>query len=393
MAHGASMGISRDVTALLDQLAEVKPTLLYAVPQLFKRVCDAIHAKVAESSPAKQYLFKRSLQTAHRRRKHIEAGEPVGAALELQHRLLDQAVLSKIRDRFGGNLKVSFVGGAATNMEVLNFFENIDIKILEGYGLTETSPMVTVNTPEQKFRRLGSTGRCLADVTVKIIMGGEEMPVGEEGEVCVSGPNVMQGYNNLPEASSEVLFDLDGQRQARARATVYFRTGDLGRMEDGTYLRITGRIKEQYKLENGKYVVPGPIEAAMTSSTYITQALVFGDNRPFNVALVFPDWNLVRSWAESKGRADEGTTMEELASMDVVKNLIAGEIALSLDGFKKYEMPRTFELLEEGFTKENNMQTQKLSTKRHVVIKHYHDTLMHMYGDRAHHNHLQEEAA
>ncbi|CAM9535211.1 unnamed protein product [Ectocarpus sp. 6 AP-2014] len=385
MAHGASMGISRDVTALLDQLAEVKPTLLYAVPQLFKRVCDAIHAKVAESSPAKQYLFKRSLQMAHRRRKHIEAGEPVGAALELQHRLLDQAVLSKIRDRFGGNLKVSFVGGAATNMEVLNFFENIDIKILEGYGLTETSPMVTVNTPEQKFRRLGSTGRCLADVNVKIMMGGEEMPAGEEGEVCVSGPNVMQGYNNLPEASSEVLFDLDGQR--------YFRTGDLGRMDDGTYLRITGRIKEQYKLENGKYVVPGPIEAAMTSSTYITQALVFGDNRPFNVALVFPDWNLVRSWAESKGRANDGTSLEELASMDVVKNLIAGEIALSLDGFKKYEMPRTFELLEEGFTKENNMQTQKLSTKRHVVIKHYHDTLMHMYGDRMHHDHLREQAA
>ncbi|CAB1103401.1 unnamed protein product [Ectocarpus sp. CCAP 1310/34] len=427
MAHGASMGISRDVTALLEQLAEVKPTLLYAVPQLFKRVCDAIHAKVAESSPTKQYLFKRALQTAHRRRKHIEAGEPVGAALELQHRLLDQAVLSKIRDRFGGNLKVSFVGGAATNMEVLNFFENIDIKILEGYGLTETSPMVTVNTPEQEFRRLGSTGRCLADVTVKIMMGGEEMPAGEEGEVCVSGPNVMQGYNNLPEASAEVLFDLDGQRQAGTGfetvilATVstffsrlcpvsyaqtrligtawktiesrYFRTGDLGRMEDGTYLRITGRIKEQYKLENGKYVVPGPIEAAMTSSTYITQALVFGDNRPFNVALVFPDWNLVRSWAESKGRASEGTSLEELASMDVVKNLIAGEIALSLDGFKKYEMPRTFELLEEGFTKENNMQTQKLSTKRHVVIKHYHDTLMHMYGDRVHQNHLQEQAA
>eukprot|EP00752_Nemacystus_decipiens_P006021 g5438.t1 len=383
MAHGASMGISRDVSSLLDELAEVKPTLLYAVPQLFKRVCDAIHAKVAESSPTKQFLFKRALQAAHRRRMLVDAGKPVGYTLELQHRLLDKAVLSKIRDRFGGNLKVSFVGGAATSMEVLNFFENIDIKILEGYGLTETTPLVTVNTPEQKFRRLGSTGRCLDGVTVKIFMGAEEMPPGEEGEVCVSGPNVMQGYNNLPEASAEVFFDYDGQR--------YFRTGDLGRMEDDTYLRITGRIKEQYKLENGKYVVPGPIEAAMTSSTYISQALVFGDNRPFNVALVFPDWELVRSWAEGKAGAAPGASMEELASLEGVKNLIAGEIALSLEGFKKYEIPRTFELLEEGFTKENNMQTQKLSTKRHVVIKHYHDTLMHMYGDRMHQ--VQEEAA
>lgn len=374
MAHGASMGISRGVTTLLDELAEIKPTLLYAVPQLFKRVCDAIHAKVADSSTTKQYLFKRSLQVAHRRRKLLEEGKAVGPALELQYRLLDKAILQTIRDRFGGKLKVSFVGGAATSMEVLNFFENIDIKILEGYGLTETSPLVTVNTPEQKFRRLGTTGRCLEDVTIKIFMGEEEMPGGKEGEVCVSGPNVMQGYNNLPEASAEVFFDFDGQR--------YFRTGDLGCMEDGTYLRITGRIKEQYKLENGKYVVPGPIEAAMTSSTYITQALVFGDNRPFNVALVFPDWGLVRSWAESKGGATPGMSHEDLATLESVRNLISGEIALSLEGFKKYEIPRSFELLEEGFTKENEMLTQKMSTKRHVVIKHYHDTLLHLYGDR-----------
>eukprot|EP00904_Undaria_pinnatifida_P004741 jgi/Undpi1/14268/HiC_scaffold_9.g03917.m1 len=345
MAHGASMGISRGVTTLLDELAEVKPTLLYAVPQLFKRVCDAIHAKVRTSPEA-----------------------PISISI------VPFAVLSAIRERFGGNLKVSFVGGAATSMEVLNFFENINIKILEGYGLTETSPLVTVNTPEQKFRRLGTTGRCLEDVQIKIFMGDEEMPEGAEGEVCVTGPNVMQGYNNLPEASAEVFFDFDGRR--------YFRTGDLGCMEDGTYLRITGRIKEQYKLENGKYVVPGPIEAAMTSSTYITQALVFGDNRPFNVALVFPDWDLVRSWAESKAGATPGMSHEHLASLEGVRNLISGEIAISLDGFKKYEVPRSFELLDEGFTKENEMLTQKMSTKRHVVIKHYHDTLLHLYGDR-----------
>ncbi|CAM9505827.1 unnamed protein product, partial [Discosporangium mesarthrocarpum] len=264
MAHGASLGLAQGVDKLLENMGEVRPTLLYAVPTLFKKVYDGIHAKVAESSPIRQYLFHKTLQVAHHRRVHQEKGQEVGAITELQHSVLDKVVLGKIRERFGGSLRVSFVGGAATPLEVLSFFENIGIRICEGYGLTETSPLVTINSPDQEFRRLGSTGRCLEGVTVKVFNNGEEAGHNEEGEVCVSGPNVMQGYKNLPEESAKVFFEHNGQR--------FFRTGDLGRMDEGIYLRITGRIKEQYKLENGKYVVPGPIEAALTSSKYITQA-------------------------------------------------------------------------------------------------------------------------
>ncbi|CAM9735853.1 unnamed protein product [Chrysoparadoxa australica] len=384
MAHGASLGIAEGVDKLGDNLMETQPTVLYAVPTLFKKVYDGIHAKVSSASAAQQFLFKRSLQIAHRRRMHLESDQPVGAVLAMEHKLLDKLVLSKVRDRFGGNLKVSFVGGAASPLEVLSFFENIGIPICEGYGLTETSPLVTVQTTELAHRKLGTTGRQLGGVTVSICRDGQLCGPDEEGEVCVSGPNVMQGYNNNPDATAEVMFELDGER--------YFRTGDLGTMVEGKYLRITGRIKEQYKLENGKYVVPGPIEAALSSSKYITQALLYGDNRPFNVALIVPDWELLRAWASEKTDLGPNATKEELANSEVVCNLIEGEVQGALESTKKYEIPKRWHLLEEGFTAERGMLTPKLSVKRHIVVKEYEGTIRHLYGE-ARQEFLAREAA
>ncbi|CAM9385783.1 unnamed protein product [Phaeothamnion confervicola] len=382
MAHGAALGIAEGVDKLLANLSEVKPTVLFAVPTVFKKAYDAIHTKVHEGSGLVRWLFARSLQASHHRRVHVEREQPVGRLLAMEHAVLDRLVLSKIRDRFGGNLKVSFVGGAATPLEVLSFFENIGIKICEGYGLTETSPLVTVNTPEAKYRRLGSTGRCLGDVDVKIVMEGAEMAPGQDGEVCVAGPNVMVGYRNLPEATREVFFEMGGRR--------YFRTGDLGRMEDGIYLRITGRIKEQYKLENGKYVVPGPIEAKLGSSRYITRALLFGQDRPFNVALLEPDWALLRQWAASKTDLPADATKGQLESHEAVQHLIEGEVQAALEGVKKYEVPRRWALLHDSL-QERGMLTPKMSVKRHVVLKEYNDLIRHLYGEARQEQQQHEE--
>ncbi|KAG5188508.1 long chain acyl-CoA synthetase [Tribonema minus] len=376
MAHGASVGIAEGIDKLLGNLAEVRPTMLFSVPALFKRVYDGVHAKVQAGPPVSQLLFKRALQAAHHARMARVSGRELGALASLEHRVLDKVVLGKIRNSFGGNLRYSFVGGAATPMEVLSFFDNAGIQICEGYGLTETSPLISINSPELKHRRLGTTGRALEGVTVKIVVDGKEVGPDEEGEICVSGPNVMEGYHLNPAATDEVMMEMDGKR--------FFRTGDLGRLEEGTYLRVTGRLKELFKLENGKYVVPGPIEAALTSSKYITQALLFGADKPFNVALLVPDWAMLQEWAKGKTdlTPDQLADKHALAASTAVQHLIQGEIQQALEGSKKYEIPRRWELLEEGFTQERGMLTPKMSVKRHVVVKHYHELIHHLYNDQ-----------
>jgi long-chain acyl-CoA synthetase len=373
MAHGASLGIAEGIDKIASNLTEVKPTVLYAVPTLFKKIYDGVHAKVHASGPTKQWLFRRALQVAHHNRMYEEQGWAPSTFSRLQHKVLDSLVLAKIRNGLGGNLKVSFVGGAATPLEVLKFFENLGIKICEGYGLTETSPLVSINSPDSRFRKLGSTGRPLGGVLIRICAPGstEEVPSGEEGEVCVTGPNIMKGYRNNVEATAEVLFDLGG--------STYFRTGDLGKMEGGQYLYITGRLKEQFKLENGKYVVPGPVEAALQGSKYIQQALLYGDNKPYCIALLVPDWDKLRLWAEERGAMPEGG-LDALKSSDAVKHLMAGEVQSALAGFKKFEMPRKWHLLDEGFTQEKGMLTPKLSVKRHVVVKVHSDDIFQLYG-------------
>jgi len=188
----------------------------------------------------------------------------------------------------------------------------------------------------------------------------------------------MVGYKGNPEATAEVIFyHTDGRR--------YFRTGDLGALTEDGCLKITGRLKEQYKLENGKYVVPGPIEAALQGSRYVTQAVLYGDNRPYNVVLVVPDWLLVADWAAEHVPAADlpaGAPAAALAQHPSVRNLISTELqaACAEAGVKKYEVPRRWLLLEEGFTAERGMLTPKMSVKRHVVFKEYMPRIEALYG-------------
>jgi long-chain acyl-CoA synthetase len=364
LAHGGRLGIGRGVSHILDDLQLVQPTVLYAVPTLYKKIYEGVHTLMAnEPSPVKRYLMQTALKLGQ-----LKSQQGLGMLQNVQFKLLNQIVLSKIRQRFGGKLRHGFVAGAACPVEVLHFMDAIGIPVCEGYGLTETSPIICINTPNN--RQAGSVGRAIGGVTVHVVdENNQAVPPGQEGEICCTGPNVMRGYYKNPEATAQVLTPApDGNG-------VMFHTGDLGRQDANGWIKITGRLKEQYKLENGKYVVPTPIEEAMGLSRFISQVVLAGANRPYNVALIVPEWTTIRAlW-----KVPESTSDDELAADARFAPLIDAEIQASCAHLKKYEVPAAWAVVA-PFTAANNMLTPKMSIRRHKVISTYVDTIDSLYG-------------
>ena len=358
---GASMGIAEAVEKIIDNLGEVKPTLLFSVPRIFNRIYDGLQKRMASESPVKRMMFQRGLAVAAAR-KALSAQRKRSALLELQHAFFDKVVFTKVRARFGGRLKYAFSGGAAISREVAEFIDDLGIMVYEGYGLTETAPISTANFPEN--RRIGSVGKALPGTRVEIDTGVTGDP--KHGEIIVHGPNVMMGYYNLEEENRKV-FTGDGG----------FRTGDMGFLDDGGYLWITGRIKEQYKLENGKYVVPVPIEQALTLSPLIVNAMVHGQNKPFNVAIIVADIDALKAWA--KERNLDTTSIPELLRREEVQQLYREQIAKFTKDIKGYERPQRFLLTSEDFTTANDLLTPKMSIKRRNVLAHYGEAIEELY--------------
>lgn len=236
MAAGSCMAIAPNREALLECIDLIKPTMMCSVPILFNKVYDAVTKKFSEESNGKQLLIKWAFNTARARNHALEYNEPVSGWLNFKFNLADKIVLSKVRERLGGRLVYMGSGGAATSVKVLQFFEDIGVPITEGYGLTETSPVITSSRRGWTTRRLGCVGVPLDGVNVKI-MDPETMEDlttgGQDGEICVAGPNVMRGYRRNKEANDEVFFydKRDGQR--------YFKTGDMGRMVEGQFISFT----------------------------------------------------------------------------------------------------------------------------------------------------------
>lgn len=369
MAHGSSSGICRGVPSILEDLQLVKPTILFAVPTLHKRIYDGVHNLMETASPIRKGLMKKALALGRKKSDEKKGLQSMSFMENIQFNALDKIVLSKIRDRFGGRLRHGYVGGAALPSEVINFLDDVGIPICEGYGLTETSPIITLNTPMD--RSPGFVGKSLPDVHV-VIMGenGEPVQAGEEGEICCYGPNVMRGYHNKPEATEEVMsLAPDGKSKL-------FHTGDLGRKTEDGWVKITGRLKEQYKLENGKYVCPTPIEEAIGMSRFIMQIVLCGANRPHNVALIVPDFVAIRAELD----IDDSVSDDDMVNDDRVNALFATEIDKNGSSLKKFEIPQDFAFVA-PFTAANNMLTPKMSIRRHMVIKEYQDVIASMYGE------------
>jgi long-chain acyl-CoA synthetase len=381
LASGSALGIVSNREQILESIPMIKPTIIMSVPILFNKVYDGVQKAIAEGSPAKKALFGAALRVARERNELLEFGQPVGAWLNFKHNLADKVVFSKIRERLGGRLRFMSAGGAATSLPVLQFFEDIGISICEGYGLTETSPVIATGGNNWKTRRLGCVGVPLPGnrVYIRDPATGKELPADTDGEICTSGRNVMKGYRNNQAANDEVFFHAEGQR--------FFRTGDLGRMVEGKFLKVTGRIKEQFKLENGKYVVPAPLEDSLTRSQFIQQIFLYGDNKPHNVVLVVGDAIELRAWG-SRNNLPFGpeTTLAEMVKIDVVQKLLGDELKAVSGTLKGYERPKAWVALEEAFSPDNQMLTAKLSIRRNNIMAAYSGLIDDLYDGKAGHS-------
>ena len=361
IACGISMGLTSAKT-LIEDLPAIRPTILVAVPTMFNRVYDGLQKRMAAEGGLRKTIFDTALANSQRRMDLAKEGKS-SRWVELQHSLFDRLVFSKVRDGFGGRLKYTFSGGAAISTEVAEFISALGMTVYEGYGLTETSPVATANT--KSTRRVGSVGTAIPHVTVTI-----DKDVSDEeglGEIVIAGPNVMKGYYNLPEEDAKVFTADRG-----------FRTGDLGYLDDDGFLYIRGRIKEQYKLENGKYVVPSPIEEQLQLSGYITNIMVVGEQRPYNVAVIVPDFEALDAWAAEQGV--DTTDRAALLAEPQVRDLFQAELDAHSAHIKGYERVRDFALEPEEFTPENGMLTPSLKIKRRAVVARYGDDIEAMYA-------------
>ena len=355
ISAGASTAINDDVSKLLSNLAEVKPTMLVAVPRIFNKLYLAVRQQIGARPRILQTLFRTGLHAALLHQRGVQTG-PLQA---LARALADRLIFRKVRGRFGGRLKYLISGSAALSSEVAEFIEGLGLEVYEGYGLTETSPIVTANRPGA--RRLGSAGRPIPGVRVEIDESATPEP--GEGEILVYGPNVMKGYHGR-EAETRSAMREDGG----------LRTGDVGHFDADGYLWITGRIKEQYKLENGKYVTPSPLEEALKLSPYVSNVMLYGANRAYNVAVVALSEQSLRQWT-----LENGIELGDPLSNPAVRSLIEREIERCSAGFRSFERPRDFVLTLEDFTAENDMLTPTLKLKRRNVLEKYRDALDALY--------------
>jgi long-chain acyl-CoA synthetase len=351
---GASLAICESVDKILDNLQETKPTLLFSVPRIFNKLYAAVQKQITSKPNIIQSMVKSALKTRAKQR----AGEDASLGEGLVLAITDRLVFSKVRARFGGQLKYAFSGGAAISTEVAEFIDSLGITVYEGYGLTETSPIATANWPGN--RKIGSVGKPIPGVKVKI---------GEDGEIVVYGDNVMQGYHNRKE-ENDAVFTPDGG----------FRTGDMGKLDPEGFVFITGRLKEQYKLENGKYVVPTPLEEQYKLSAYVNNVMVYGDNKPYNVALVCANVEAVKKWAAENGVSETDT--EKLLAHPKVKDLFTKELDHYGEKFKGFEGVKDFVLISEDFTTDNGLLTPSLKVKRRKVVEKYDSLIQALYAKR-----------
>ncbi len=358
LQFGGSIGFMESTDTLIEDLPKVAPTHLIAVPRVFNKIYNGLNKKFEDEGGIKQKLFNKAMELAKKKRETGKDG--------LMYKILKKLVIDKIREAFGGRLKSSFTSSAVMNVEVAKFFIDLGINCYDAYGMTELSPAVSINSPVSGWK-LGSVGKAVENVTIKIDQ--ERVEDGsKDGEIIVYGPNVMQGYHNKPEKTKEVITPDGGMR-----------TGDRGWLDEDGFLYITGRFKEEYKLENGKYVHPASIEEDMKLLPYIANAFVFGEGKRYNVALVVPDLDIIREYAEQIQLKSVGK-FEEFIKSPAVRQLLRTEIQTHLaKTYGGYEIPKRFWYITDDFTVDNGLLTQTLKLKRRNVVKKYGEVIDYLY--------------
>lgn len=336
---GAGIYYAESLETIGDNLKEVKPFAFSTVPRLLEKVYDKIVAKGNELTGIKRALFYWALELGHK----YELDGANGAWYELQLKLANKLIFSKWREALGGQIGVIVSGSAALQPRLARVFTAAQINVLEGYGLTETSPVVTVNRLDKGMRAFGSVGPVIRDVEVKIA---------EDGEILTKGPNLMLGYYKRPDLTAEVI--VDG----------WFHTGDIGVL-DGKLLRITDRKKEMFKTSGGKYIAPQVMENKFKESIFIEQIIVVGENKKHPSALIVPNFVALKDWAAKNDVSSDSN--KALCSNEKVIALIQGECNKLNVSFSNYEMIKKFKLLPAEWSVTTGELTPKLSLKRRVI--------------------------
>ena len=359
LARGCTIAYAEPLIERLPaNMVEVKPTVMVAVPRLYERVYARVLSNVEAASPLKQRIFGWAAGLGRKKyANHLQARTD-SLWLRAQLKVADALVFGQIRARTGGRVRYFVSGSAPLSREIGEFFYGMGMLVLEGYGLTETAPFVSINRPGDFV--FGTVGRPAPGTEVKIVAAN--------GEILVRGPQVMLGYLNEP-AETATAIDRDG----------WFHTGDIGELDEIGRIRITDRLKNIIVLANGKNVSPGPMEAALGTSKYIAQAVILGDRQPYTGVLIAPEFDEVGTWAAANGVAE--MPPEQLIEEKSVQKLIEGEVRAKLDGFAIFERPRRVSLLPRQLTEAEGELTPSLKVKLRVVKDRWADEVGHLFDE------------
>jgi long-chain acyl-CoA synthetase len=355
--NGMAVHYAESIEKVAENLQEVAPTIFVGVPRIFEKVYAKAKLKAAQESRVKEAIFDWAVAVAKEYALQVEKDQEISYLLAIKHSIADTLVYSKMRAFFGGNLKSCITGGAALSDEIYLIFTGAGISIMQGYGLTETSPVNTSNT--ESDARLGTVGKAIRNVQIRLA---------SDGEIEVFGPNVMLGYYNKPEATDEV-FTEDG----------WFKTGDIGEVSNDGFLRITDRKKELFKTSGGKYIAPSPIEQMIKSCRFVNQVVLVGNSQKFPAALIVPSFEDLEQFARSEG-LDLKTPKEFCGDWRVLE-LFEREIEKACESLSKYERVKKVALLEQELTVEGGELTPTLKVKRRIVNEKYSVIIEKIYSD------------
>ena len=355
--QGMAVYYAESLDTIGPNLREVRPTIMVGVPRIFEKIYERIKERVAEKGKINVAMLNWAVAVARDYARYVLDGKAVPAGLKLKHSLANKLVYSKWHAAFGGRIRLLVSGGAALSEELAYIYLGAGIPIIQGYGLTETSPVITASSLEQN--RVGTVGKPIPNVEVRIA---------EDGEIETRGPNVMKGYYNKPE-ETRAVFSEDG----------WFKTGDVGTIDSDGFLRITDRKKELFKTSGGKYIAPQVLEQKIKGSRFVSQVVLVGNERKFPAALIVPNWQMIDSYLQLKGI--EPAAKAELCYHPRIIDLFERQIAALTPDVAQYERVKKIALLEDELTIEGGELTPTLKVKRRVIEQKYKPVIDRLYSE------------
>ncbi|MEP7074245.1 MAG: long-chain fatty acid--CoA ligase [Acidobacteriota bacterium] len=352
---GIAVHYAESIDKVPENLLEVRPTIFIGVPRIFEKVYARARLKAAQSSRFRERIFDWAVEIAKEYAMALENGETISSAMAIEHAMADRMVYKRMREFFGGNLRFCITGGAALPDDIYLIFTGAGIPIMQGYGLTETSPVISSNNPEHK--KLGTVGRPIRNVSVRLAA---------DGEIEAKGPGVMVGYYNKPDGTHEAF---DGE---------WFKTGDIGDIDADGFLKVTDRKKELFKTSGGKYIAPSPIEQLIRASRFVSQVVLIGNERKFPAALIVPNFEMLESYARLKGL--DLHTAKDYCENARILDLLERQVAEHTEHLSQYEKVKKIALLPDEMTVEGGELTPTLKVRRKIVDEKYRGVIDRLYS-------------